>query len=70
MGKYVIENIGSIIINGEEYPWSSCDIEMTQEEIRGGLGTYKPKFEHIENTDKYGLSKKGERLKWEKNDIK
>ena len=53
MGKYVIENIGSIIINGKKYPCNPCNIEITQEEIKGGLGAYKPKFEHIENADKY-----------------
>ena len=53
MGKYVIKDIKSIIINGKEYPWNTCEIEMTQEEIRGGLGTYEPKFEHIENADEY-----------------
>lgn len=62
MGKYVIKDIKSIIINGKEYPWSPCDIEMTQEEIRGGLGTYEPKIKHIENADKES--------KWKKHDTK
>lgn len=63
MGKYIIKDIKYIIINGKKYPWSPCDIEMTQEEIRGGIGTfYKPKIKHIENADKES--------KWKKHDTK
>lgn len=63
MDKYIIKDIKYIIINGKKYPWSPCDIEITQEEIRGGTGTfYKPKIKHIENADKES--------KWKKYDTK
>jgi hypothetical protein len=57
MGKYVID-ISSVVINGKEYPWHPCDIEITQEEIRGGFGVYEPNNESIENVDIYGLNKR------------
>jgi hypothetical protein len=62
MGKYVIEDIRCIIINGKEYPWTPCEIEMTQEEIRGGLGTYNPKYKTIENVDKKEIIREDETI--------
>lgn len=58
MGKYVIKDIKSIIINGKKYPCKPYDLEQTPEEIRGGLGTYKSNIKPIEEADKLNITNK------------
>lgn len=58
MDKYVIKDIKSIIINGKEYSWTPYAFETTPEEIRGGMGIYKPRNKSIENADKFNITNK------------
>ena len=59
MGKYVIKDIKSIVLNGKEYPYKYepfYEVVVTPEEIRGGIG-YEPTYKPIENADKCDLDK-------------
>lgn len=57
MGKYVIKDIKSIVINGKEHPYKPYEFEQTPEEIRGGMGTYESdnKQLFINKEDKKGV---------------
>lgn len=52
---YAIAEDGREIDINLEY---SMDFDITEEEIRGGMGTYKPRIKHIENADKYSLNER------------
>lgn len=58
-GYHVIVYRVYTVIDGKEIeitPCSSLEFAVTEEEIRGGVGSiYKPKIKHIENADKRRL---------------